>query len=88
MNDWEIGFVVRQPPPLRPVFGWFKSKLQIAGCDVAGVVEPTGKDDQRFKLGDAVYGDIHVQDFSGHGPQTATISHAERKQAPLYRGRL
>ena len=66
VNDWDIGFVEGPPLSLRPIFGWFKPRVQIAGCDVAGVVEATGKDVEGFAPGDAVYGDIHACGFGAY----------------------
>ena len=93
VNDWDIGFVEGPPPSLRPLFGWFKPRVQIAGCDVAGVVEAAGKDVQRFEPGDAVYGDVHACGFGAYAeyvcpkadallPKPAALSFVEAAAVP------
>ena len=78
VNDWDVGFVVGPPPSLRPLFGWFKPRVQIAGCDVAGVVEATGKDVQSFEPGDAVYGDVHACGFGAYAEYVCPKAEALR----------
>ncbi len=40
-------------------------KGKIFGADIAGVVEATGPNTQRFKVGDAVFGDLSASSFGG-----------------------
>lgn len=42
--------------PARLIFGLFKPKKKILGHELAGVVEATGKDITKFKVGDKVFG--------------------------------
>ena len=63
VNDWEAGLVAGRPLLMRPSVGWFKPKVRILGCDVAGVVEAVGRNVRRFQPGDAVYGDVHASGF-------------------------
>ncbi len=40
-------------------------KKKIFGADIAGYIEAMGKDTQKFKVGDAVFGDISFAGFGG-----------------------
>ncbi|MCH2233355.1 MAG: NAD(P)-dependent alcohol dehydrogenase [Crocinitomicaceae bacterium] len=42
--------------PARLIFGLFKPKKKILGHEFSGIVEKTGKDITRFKVGDSVFG--------------------------------
>lgn len=64
-----------EPFIARVFFGLFKPKNPILGVDVAGVVEAVGRNVTRFKVGDAVYGDL-----SGSG----SGSFAEYVAAPAH----
>jgi len=65
VNDWDLGLVNAKPDFMRFFTGFFRPKkeIQIPGCDVAGIVEATGKNVARFKPGDAVFGDLCVCKF-------------------------
>lgn len=76
VNDWDLGLVEGRPLVLRPVFGWFKPRVKILGCDVAGVVESVGENAKRFKPGDAVYGDIHACGFGAYAEYTCANENA------------
>lgn len=43
------------------MYGLFKPKIQIPGCDIAGQVEAVGRNVKQFQPGDEVFGDL-----SGH----------------------
>ena len=82
VNDWDLGLIEGKPLVLRPVFGWFKPKVKILGCDVAGVVESVGKNAKRFKPGDAVYGDIHACGFGAFAEYVCANEDALEEKPP------
>lgn len=63
INDWEVGLITGKPYIIRTFAGWFKPKYTIPGVDVAGYVEAVGEDIQKFKPGDAVFGDLSESGF-------------------------
>jgi NADPH:quinone reductase-like Zn-dependent oxidoreductase len=62
INDYDWSLVRGKPYLYRLMFGLFKPKNQIPGMELSGVVEAIGMDVTKWKVGDAVYGDI-----SNHG---------------------
>lgn len=58
INDFDWSVVSGKPYVYRLLFGLFKPKKQIPGMELSGIVEGRGPDVERFKVGDAVYGDI------------------------------
>ena len=58
INDWDWQLLLGIPFVNRMINGLRKPKRTILGLDIAGRVEASGKDAERFKPGDAVYGDI------------------------------
>ncbi len=65
INDWDWQFMRGRPLALRLIFGIFKPKVEILGAEVSGRVEAVGKNVERFKPGDDVYGDISESGFGG-----------------------
>ena len=57
LNDWDFG-LLQGDFVNRMLNGLFKPKRNILGSDIAGIVESVGKDVNRFKPGDEVYGDL------------------------------
>ncbi len=66
INDYDWCITTGKPFAYRLYFGIFspKKKLMIPGMEVAGIVEQVGENATKFKVGDAVYGDL--SDF-GYG---------------------
>lgn len=57
INSWDWDMLRGEPKIYRLLFGLFKPKHQILGCDVAGEVVAIGEAVKKFKIGDAVYAD-------------------------------
>ena len=64
--------------------GLLKPKHTILGCDIAGQVEAVGRDVQRFKPGDLVFGDVFWHNYGGFAEYvTASESDLALKPANL-----
>lgn len=61
--DWR--FLRANPFFIRFFAGFFKPKNQILGSDIAGVVEAVGRQVTQFQPGDAVYGELGVNNMGG-----------------------
>lgn len=62
INSWDWDMVRGKPLVVR-MWGLFRPKYKIPGCDMAGVVEAVGKEVKEFKPGDEVYGDMCENGF-------------------------
>lgn len=60
INDYDWCITTGKPFAYRLFFGLFspRKKLRIPGMELAGIVEQVGNKATKFKVGDAVYGDI------------------------------
>ena len=60
VNDYDWCITTGKPFAYRLFFGIFspRKKLRTPGMEVAGIVEQVGNNATKFKVGDAVYGDI------------------------------
>lgn len=66
VNDWDWGLLRGVPFANRTMSGLLKpKKIQILGCDIAGMVEEVGEKVKQFKIGDEVFGDISSHGFGG-----------------------
>lgn len=70
VNSWDWDKLTGTPWPYRLLFGLFKPKDLILGCDISGVVEAVDSEVSGIKVGDAVYGDISTQ-FGGFAEYVA-----------------
>lgn len=58
INDWDWGKMDGSSLFNRLLSGWRRPKHTILGSDIAGIIEGTGKDVTKFRIGDEVYGDL------------------------------
>lgn len=63
INDWDWGLLQGKPLVNRLLFGWFKPRNPILGCDLAGTVDAVGESVTNLKPGDRVYGDLSDRGF-------------------------
>jgi len=64
VNSWDWDKLTGKPLIYRLMFGLFKPRDPILGCDIAGKIEAVGPGTSQFKVGDAVFGDIS-ESFGG-----------------------
>lgn len=65
VNDYDWTYVRGKPFIYRLLYGLRRPNVSILGAEVAGVVEAVGGDVKRFRVGDAVYGDVSEAGFGG-----------------------
>lgn len=58
VNSWDWDWLTGRPYIYRLLFGLFKPRIRILGCDVAGEVVSTGKNVKILQPGDEVFGDL------------------------------
>jgi len=63
VNDWELGLMAGKPLFMRIFIGFFRPKIRIPGCEIAGVVESIGENVTRFSIGKKVYCDLSYGRF-------------------------
>lgn len=64
VNDYDWSAVRGKPNIYRLMFGFTKPKRPILGMEMSGVVDAVGSSVKSLKVGDAVYGDISVDNFA------------------------
>lgn len=77
--DWDM---IRGKPMIVRLWGLFRPKYKIPGCDIAGVVEATGKDVKAFKPGDEVYGDMCEDGFGAFAEYKCSKAGGLRLKSP------
>ena len=66
VNSWDWELLIGKPFINRMMFGLLKpTKIQSLGCDVAGQVAEIGRKVTKYKVGDAVYGDLSGGKWGG-----------------------
>ncbi|GAA6140167.1 NAD(P)-dependent alcohol dehydrogenase [Arenicella sp. 4NH20-0111] len=63
INDYDWSLMRGKPYVYRLMFGIVSPKTKIPGMELSGVVEALGATSEKFKIGDAVYGDISDHGF-------------------------
>jgi NADPH:quinone reductase-like Zn-dependent oxidoreductase len=75
VNDWDWGLLQGTPFVNRLIGGLLRPKTRV-GSDIAGRVESVGTNVERFKPGDAVYGDLSASGFGGFAEYVCAPQHA------------
>lgn len=68
--DWDM---IRGKPWIVRMWGLFKPKYKIPGCDIAGRVEAVGKNVTKFKRGDEVFGDLCESGFGAFAEYSCAL---------------
>lgn len=83
INDWDLGILRGETLLDRLLYGLFKPRRKILGCDVAGQVVAVGDQVTRFRPGDAVFGDLSG---CGFGAFAEYVCARENALAPMPAG--
>lgn len=81
INSWDWDMIRGRPFVVR-MWGLFKPKYKIPGCDIAGVVEMVGKGVTKFKVGDEVYGDMCESGFGAFAEYKCARENALALKSP------
>ncbi|HLO58531.1 MAG TPA: NAD(P)-dependent alcohol dehydrogenase [Bacteroidales bacterium] len=65
LNDWDWQVICAKSLANRIMFGFFKPRINILGCDIAGHIEAVGPKVRKFRPGNEVYGDLCECGFGG-----------------------
>jgi NADPH:quinone reductase-like Zn-dependent oxidoreductase len=80
VNDYDWSMTIGKPLIYRLLFGFFKPRNPIAGMELSGIVVETGATANRFKAGDAVYGDISAFGFGSFAEYVSINENAVRSK--------
>ena len=69
VNSWDFE-MMRGIPHIYRMAGLRRPQYRILGADVAGIVEELGEKVTRFKVGDAVFGDLNESSWGGYAEFT------------------
>jgi len=72
INDWDWGLIRGHPFVIKMINGLSKPKAKIPGVDIAGTVEAIGKNVNKLKVGDEVYGDLSESGFGAFAEYVCT----------------
>jgi NADPH:quinone reductase-like Zn-dependent oxidoreductase len=81
INSWDWDMIRGKPLVVR-MWGLFKPKYSIPGCDMAGMVEAVGKHVKKFNPGDEVYGDMCESGFGAFAEYKAAKENALALKSP------
>ncbi|MGQ0740291.1 MAG: NAD(P)-dependent alcohol dehydrogenase [Bacteroidota bacterium] len=81
INSWDWDMIRGKPFVVR-MWGLFKPKYKIPGCDIAGVVEAVGRHVKKFKPGDEVFGDMCESGFGAFAGYKAAKENALALKSP------
>jgi NADPH:quinone reductase-like Zn-dependent oxidoreductase len=88
INDYDL-FILNPSLPfrlvmslVRTVYAGAQPRVPIPGCDIAGSVVAVGRRVERFRPGDAVYGDVSRIGFGGFGGFAEYVCAPEQALAP------
>jgi NADPH:quinone reductase-like Zn-dependent oxidoreductase len=82
VNDWDYGLLLGTSLIGRMMSGLFRPKVQILGCDIAGIVEAVGAGVEAFQPGDEVYGDLCACGFGAFAEYSVFRPRALRANRP------
>ncbi len=77
INSWDWDMLTGRPYEYRFFSGLLKPKRKkIHGCDIAGIVKAVGKNVSKFRVGDAVFGDLSENGWGAFAEYTCACADA------------
>ncbi|AIO19092.1 Crotonyl-CoA reductase [Candidatus Izimaplasma bacterium HR1] len=73
INQADVYMLQGKPLPLRFMTGLFKPKNKVLGSDVSGVITKVGSNITDYKVGDAVFGELLMNQASGYSEYAVMI---------------
>ncbi len=80
INSWDLDIIYGSQFIIKLLHGLTKPKLTILGCDISGVIESVGKNANKFKPGDEVFGDISASGWGGFAEYVCADEEALKKK--------